>query len=63
MRFVGSSSEEKRVLYDYTIELSREQGGDSKEYLRDPSLFRDDAKMLLGIGDKRCLSFLLCMHA
>lgn len=52
MRFVASSSEEKRVLYDYTIELSREQGGDSKEYLRDPSLFRDDAKMLLGIGNK-----------
>ncbi|XP_019863785.1 PREDICTED: uncharacterized protein LOC109592918 [Amphimedon queenslandica] len=48
MSSVLSSSEEKRVLYDYVVELGKELVGDSKDYLQDSDLFRDDAKILLG---------------
>ena len=49
MDSVVSSSEEKRVLYDYVVELGKELVGDSKDYLQDSDLFRDDAKTLLGM--------------
>ncbi|XP_019853506.1 PREDICTED: splicing regulatory glutamine/lysine-rich protein 1-like isoform X2 [Amphimedon queenslandica] len=47
MSSVLSSAEEKRVLYDYVVELGKELVGDSKDYLQDSDLFRDDAKILL----------------
>ena len=36
------------MLYDYVVELGKELVGDSKDYLQDSDLFRDDAKILLG---------------
>lgn len=38
------SPEERKILYDYTIELSREKLGRSKDYINDPDLIRDDIK-------------------